>query len=280
MGYKTINVCLNDIAVNEKLLEAVASLASTFDAHINGVYIIPAPQFYPTNGVDIMPIVIDTNQVYFREHSKKVRETFGARMQRDNLAHSFIEIESDLPTMANEMIGASEVADLVVCVTIDEKAAVGIESDFIELLLTSLGRLILILPRHYDKKLSFNEIIVGWNGSREAARATFDAMPILKLASNVHVTIVDPQKIEGLRGKVAGVDIAETLARHKVKAIADNYSTNGEEPGVALIEHASEVGAGLIVVGAYGHSRLREYILGGVTRTMLSELDRPVFMSH
>lgn len=280
MGYKTICVCLNNIAENKKLLDSAAGLASTFGAHVNGIYIIPAPQIYPSGAIDIIPVVVDASQIFFRDNASAVSEAFESRMRQEGVNHSFIKIDSGSTYLADDMIAASEIADLVVCMGAGEKTTTGMEDNFLERLIMSIGRPILVLPKQYAKPLNFDEIVVGWNGSKESARAVFDALPILKLASNVHVTVVDPQKIDNLRGELAGVDIVESLSRHAIKATADTYPTNGEGPGAALIEHARDIGAGLIVMGAYGHSRLREYIFGGATRTILAELDRPVLMSH
>ena len=280
MGYKTISVSLNDIAGNSKLLDITAGIARIFGAHVNGIYIIPAPQVYPNGGADIVPIIMDYNQVYFRDHAKKVRSDFIARMQADDLTYAFIQIESSFSNISNDTIRASQVSDLVVCNAVDDNTTTGIESDFTESLIISTGRPLLVIPKQFNTTVNFDRIVVGWNGSHEAARAVFDALPVLKRASEVHFTVVDPQKMDDRTAKWAGADISETVARHGVKASADTYPTNGEDPGIALLEHAKDLGAGLIVMGAYGHSRLREFILGGATRTILEEMDIPVLLSH
>jgi nucleotide-binding universal stress UspA family protein len=94
------------------------------------------------------------------------------------------------------------------------------------------------------------------------------------------VVRVDPQKDASLKASVPGADIAETLARHGVKVETQGYPTDGLDEGQALLRCADDVGAGLIVMGAYGHSRLAEFIFGGATRFVLSRLNRPVLMSH
>ena len=91
---------------------------------------------------------------------------------------------------------------------------------------------------------------------------------------------IDPQKDPALRGSVAGADLAETLARHGIKAEAQGYPTDGLDEGQALMRCAEDNGAGLIVMGAYGHSRLAEFIFGGATRFVLTRMTRPVLMSH
>ena len=130
------------------------------------------------------------------------------------------------------------------------------------------------------RSISLKDIVVGWDGGREAARAAFDALPLLKKAEKVRVVRIDPQKDPALRGSVAGADLAETLARHGIKAEAQGYPTDGLDEGQALMRCAEDYGAGLIVMGAYGHSRLAEFIFGGATRFVLTRMTRPVLMSH
>ena len=114
----------------------------------------------------------------------------------------------------------------------------------------------------------------------EFVELSFDAIPILKAAKKVHIVRADPQKDPSLRGSIPGADLAETLARHGVKAETEGYPTDGQDAGQALLRRAADTGAGLIVMGAYGHSRLTEFIFGGATRHVLQRQDRPVLMSH
>ncbi|MEO9168663.1 MAG: universal stress protein [Aestuariivirga sp.] len=280
MGYKTISVSLNDISENTKLLEITAGIARKFRAHVNGIYVIPAPQVYPNGGADIVPVIMDYNQVYFRDRAKKVQSDFTARMKADDLTHTFVQIGSSFSSISDDMIRAGQISDLVICSAVDDQTTTGIESDFVESLIISTGRPLLVIPKQFNTAVNFDKIVVGWNDSHESARAVFDALPVLKLASEVHFTVVDPQKMDDRNAKWAGADISETMARHGIKSIADSYPTNGGDPGSALLEHARDLGAGLIVMGAYGHSRLREFILGGATRTILAEMDIPVLLSH
>jgi nucleotide-binding universal stress UspA family protein len=142
------------------------------------------------------------------------------------------------------------------------------------------GRPVLILPFAPKRAFGFGDAMVAWNASREAARAAFEALPLLRASSSVRVVAVDPQADPKMRGAIAGADMAEALARHGVKAVAEPYYGGGAEAGRALLQHAREMDASLLVLGGYGHSRLREWILGGATRDVLASLEVPVLMSH
>jgi nucleotide-binding universal stress UspA family protein len=121
---------------------------------------------------------------------------------------------------------------------------------------------------------------VAWDASREATRAVNDAIPLLASATTVTVLSVDPAIGRTEHGDVPGADIALHLARHGVNVRVEQTVSGGIGIGDLLLSRASDLGADLLVMGAYGHSRLRELVLGGATRTMLKSMTLPVFMSH
>src|SRR5690606_14001873 len=122
--------------------------------------------------------------------------------------------------------------------------------------------------------------LIGWNASREAARAVRDALPLLVKAGTATVLVVNPEDAPGAHGEEPGADIARHLARHGVTVRVERSS--GAEISVAdiLLNRAAEMQADMLVIGGYGHSRLREWALGGVTRRLLKEMTLPVLMSH
>ncbi len=142
------------------------------------------------------------------------------------------------------------------------------------------GRPVLILPGSGEARLALDEIVIGWDGGREAARAVFDALPLLKAAKKVRVIHVGSQKDTGAKGIMPGASLTEALGRHGVTAEMQAFSTEGHDTGQTLLRCADDCSAGLIVMGAYGHSRLAEFIFGGATRFVLGRLNRPVLMSH
>jgi nucleotide-binding universal stress UspA family protein len=123
-------------------------------------------------------------------------------------------------------------------------------------------------------------VVVAWDASREAARAVSDALPILEKASSVTVVTVNPRERDYGHGDVPGADIAVYLARHGVKVDVQRIDARDIDVGNMLLSHVANDSADLLVMGAYGHSRLREVVLGGATRTILGEMTVPVLMSH
>ena len=124
-------------------------------------------------------------------------------------------------------------------------------------------------------------VLVAWDSSREAARAVNDSLPLLARADAVHVVSINPRGHKpGELDRLPGADICLQLARHGVKAEAQHLVATDIEVGDLLLSRAADMGADLLVMGAYGHSRWREIVLGGATRQILGEMTVPVIMSH
>lgn len=123
-------------------------------------------------------------------------------------------------------------------------------------------------------------VLVGWDASREATRAVNDAMPLLVGASSVTVIAVDPLQSEDGHGEISGADIALHLARHGVATKIESTVSAGIGIGNTLLSRACNLEADLLVMGTYGHSRVRELVLGGAARTVLASMTLPVLMAH
>lgn len=280
MSYKTILVSLNEVGRLPELVAAAVTLARETGAHVSGLYVVPAVQVYPSVGFEAAPQVFEGNRSFFKDNGARVKQAFEEAMRREGLSYDFHQIDARTPVIADEVVAAGRVADLVIVSATNPEEITGVERDFVEQTVMALGRPVIVLPYKGKAAVSLNEVIIGWDGGREASRAAFDALPLLKKAAKVRVVRIDPQKDPSLRGSVAGADLAEALARHGVKAEAQGYPTDGQDEGQALMRCAADSGAGLIVMGAYGHSRLAEFIFGGATRFVLNRLVCPVLMSH
>lgn len=280
MAYKTILVSLNEIARLDSLTAITKRIAAAFQAHASGLYVVPSVQFYPSVGLEAVPQVFEGHRTYFKDHSEEVRLSFSSAMEADGLAYDIAITEAQSPLIADELVIRGRAADLVIVSATNPDQATGVELDCVERVVMGVGRPVLVLPFKGAQGLDLGEIVIGWNGHREAARAAFDALPLLKLAGKVSIVHVDPQKDADRGNSLPGADLAEALARHGVKASAEGLATGGIEAGHALLRRANDSGAGMVVMGAYGHSRLREFVFGGATSHVLAHLDRPVLVSH
>jgi nucleotide-binding universal stress UspA family protein len=146
--------------------------------------------------------------------------------------------------------------------------------------LFSSGKPLLIVPAGATATLSPGTIVVGWDSRIEASRAVREALGMMKTARQVRLAVIDPQQGETAHGEEPGADAAAYLARHGVNVSVDRLPSGGEPVSTVLTRHAMDCGAELLVMGGYGHSRLRERIFGGVTRSMLEAPKLPVLMAR
>ena len=139
---------------------------------------------------------------------------------------------------------------------------------------------ILLIPSSGKTTLAPKNVLLAWNSRAEAAQAAKEALDILKGADTVHVVLVDPDSAYFKNGGEPGADIAAYLSRHGIKVVVEQLTSGGRTTEDILAQHASEIGCDMIVMGAYGHSRLRERIFGGVTATVLESSEFPIFMAR
>ena len=147
----------------------------------------------------------------------------------------------------------------------------------IEAALFDSGRPVLVVPYRLRGGIKFDRVLVCWDGSRSAARAAGDAIPFLKRAKAVEVVIVGD---EVKSSEIPGADIAHYLACHGIKVDVNRIVAPSVFPESVILSHAADSSADIMVMGGYGHSRWREFVLGGVTRSVLSRMTIPTLMSH
>jgi nucleotide-binding universal stress UspA family protein len=142
------------------------------------------------------------------------------------------------------------------------------------------GKPVLHLPDGVTPTLKPTRILVAWNSTREAARATGFAMEMLAEADKVHIALVDPEATEYQQGEEPGYDIGSYLSRHGVDPTIDVLASGGRNTADVLRMHATDIGADFIVAGAYGHSKLREFLFGSTTQDLLSGTEHAVYLAH
>lgn len=284
MGFKDIVVHLDTGARSAARLNAAAMLARQHGAHLTGFFVIDVPDStffyggalpYASGGIDLVAQM----RADLEEASHAVRDQFLAVAQREGLSHEWRLCEGRSGPMTALQ---ARYADLVVVGQPHDPTAGEADrgEEIIVTTLMSSGRPVLAIPYAGNFPTIGARILVAWNASREATRAVNDAMPLLRGAEKVTVLAINPRL--GIRdhGDVPAADIALHLARHGVKAEAAHTIAGDIPDGEALLSYAADISADLIVAGGYGHSRARELVFGGVTRTLLREMTVPIFLSH
>lgn len=154
----------------------------------------------------------------------------------------------------------------------------GVGGTIIESALFDSGRPVIIVPYIQTASLKLDHVMICWDGNRPAVRAIADAMPLLELAGRVEVVVVDNER--GKQDEADGADMSRHLARHGLNVEVERIIRGKIDVANTLLSHAADSGADLVVMGGYGHSRVREFVLGGVTHSMLHSMTVPVLMSH
>jgi nucleotide-binding universal stress UspA family protein len=176
-----------------------------------------------------------------------------------------------------DLVARARLADLAVIGQDDPDAPEPGRTVLIETLLFEAGVPLLVVPYIAGESLPARRALVAWDGSLPAARAVRAALPFLAAADDVRVVIVDGER---RREPGTGGQAALFLARHGLEVTVERTAAAGGDVGGALLNHAADSGADLLVMGAYGHSRFREFVLGGATRTLLETMTVPVLMAH
>jgi len=300
MSYKTILVHADDAPHSAARILLAGELALQEGAHVIGVATTGISRFlYQGETVDEQDLNLMRHLDVLRERAEQSLAEFAPRLRHMGV-QSFEQRVLDDEAGAGVSLLARH-ADLVV---IGQAAPQGRgPSDVLAEILSGAGRPVLILPHTMRASSAISvdstgvaspgaplpgrHVLVAWNASKEAARALDDALPFLRRADRVTLAIFDADERPGVYGEPAGSEVRAWLERHGVRALIALEQTERQgllkrpgNTGEALLAMAGACDCDLLVMGAYGHSRFRESLLGGVTRTVLEAMTLPVLMSH
>ncbi len=274
MAIKNILLHLTRDPRNDARINVAINMAKAHTAHITALYVIAPPEVPAFVMAYIPADVLEKQQADAEAEAKKVEEAFTALCDREGVASEWRLVNGDSRSVT---AFHAHYADLVIVgqTAPAEERANGTEDLADELILSS-GRPVLVVPYAGKFDVIGRTALVAWNGTRESARCLHDALPILEQADKVIVYAVN----ESSADHIPGADISTHLARHGVTAEAHHTVARDISVGDALLAAVSDYGADLLVMGAYGHSRVRELALGGATRDILNTMTVPAIMSH
>ena len=286
MKLKDIVLHMDASAASQSRLELACLIARRFDAHLTGLLVTPAivplgsamADYGVMLGADVFANIRDEQRVFIEEAGASAERRFREQGKRDGVKFEF---RSAVGTVPQQISLRTRYADIGIIGQPDPKGRPLAEqlSAAGEILLTA-GRPFLVVPYAGRFPTIGERVLVAWDGSREAARAVNDALPLLVEAKSVTVLSIDPPSASTAEEFVPGADLAIHLARHGVKAEATSIIADDMSIGDVLLSRAADWAIDLIVMGAYGHSRFRELLLGGATRSLLKTMTIPVLMSH
>jgi nucleotide-binding universal stress UspA family protein len=251
------------------------SVAATFDAHVTGLAFLYEPLAPVTDGFPAE--AMQSQRIENEKAAKAAVAKFDEAVRRAAISAESRILDAPVASAPSVFANVARRFDLAIMGQ-PEPHKPALERLIIEGALFGSGRAVLIVPYIQRTGLKLDRLMVGWDGSQSAARAVADAIPLLVRAKATEVVIVasEPAKSD----EMPGVDIARHLARHGARVEVKSIVTAEIDVANTILSHAADTSADLLVMGGYGHSRLREFILGGVTRGILSSMTIPTLMSH
>ncbi|MES2149338.1 MAG: universal stress protein [Pseudomonadota bacterium] len=279
MAYRTILVHVDDTRHAQQCIDVAARIAQTENAHLIGASSsgIRMP-FYPTGIPDPYLPAMSASFELVQERIKCALSLFEAAMERIGVPSFETRLIDGESGEAVSMLARH--CDLVVLGQADpDDPAPLVPPDFPEYVIMHCGRPVLVVPFAGKFDTIAQRPLVAWDASTSAARAVADALPFLRRAGQLEQIMFNPEKLGATHGRQSETDIALYMTRHGIKVNATHRSADGPV-GPALLRMATELGSDLIVMGAYGHRRFREILLGGVTRSILNSMTVAALMSH
>ena len=279
MSYKTIVAVLDTPKYAQQVCDFSVYFSNHFGAHLIGLHaeaVAMTPVVMPMEVPD--PVTVQALQRMAHEETETIARQFNEHMARSGMAGEWRGLTASSGYNSDAAIDTARCADLVIAAQGNPKS--GDTGRDIDTFLLDSGRPVLMIPHILTQPKPVRRVLIAWNGSREATRATFDALPFLKQAEEVEIFTVDPDDNAIQSGLVAGAEIAATLSRHGIKATLSVAETHGLSRSAVIENRLSDSSIDLLVMGAYTHSRLWQMIFGGTTRTLLESMTALTLLSR
>jgi nucleotide-binding universal stress UspA family protein len=278
MSYKTILVYLNDNRRAEAILEPAVSLAERNNAHLIGLHVyatVPAPPVAVPYAADVVNAVAAAQQ----KETQEIAAVFSRMTAGRSLVAEWRAEKGPRVNPASVVLEHSRAADLIVTGQTDPDWEATPLVDIAEHLALGSGRPVLVVPYVGRYATLGRNVAIAWKAGRESSRAVFDALPLLKQAEQVQILEIG-ESGASRTGVAVDSSIAITLARHGIKPSVRTSVAGEISIGDEILSRLADLGADLLVMGAYGHSRMRELVFGGVTRHIARHMTVPTLLSH
>ncbi len=280
MSFKSLLVFADDSDASALRLDTAIALADRHDAQLTACALAEQPAYYYGIGTEVAADVYLEDLERAKAMAREVADAAGKRLAgsaHDGGARWATGSPSAIPEVAARH---ARYADLSLIGQPFESAQETLLTKVFEGVLFDSGRPFVMIPRAWSGGAFGERILIAWAPRKEAARAVADAMPFIEAAESVHIAMVDPDTGESAHGEEPGADLAAALARHGVPVTVDALPSAGQSVAGRLLTHAADCAASLIVMGGYGHWRLRESLFGGATRDMVRQTTVPLLLAH
>lgn len=274
---KDIVVNLTFDSARDVARDYAVSIADTFKAHLAGVVFDYEPVYPAVFANAGVAAFIEDERAENKQAAEAAIAKFGEATRQAGISSALEMFEASIGGAAAQFAEMARRFDLSV-VAQNEPDKGSAKDLLIESALFESGRPVVIVPYIQKNSLKLDRVLVCWDRSKSAARAAADAMPFLERAT--HVTLLTVVGKHGKHDEPTGAVMADHLKRHGLKVDVERIVSSDPDVASAILSFAADSAASFIVMGGYGHSRLREFVLGGVTRGMLTTMTVPTLMSH
>jgi len=275
---REIVVFVDGLTEGAGILEFAGVLAEEHDAHLIAVFMQPEPTITQPETFVRGTAIVEVIEAH-REEVEAIEADHRVLFEDIVRRHGIRAEWRSLPHLSSKVGVHAYYSDLAIVTRPDSSSQTSGPAGLAESLVLSSGRPVIMFPPRCPVS-RVRRILVGWNARREAIRAVADSLPLIVKADAVEVLVINHEHHPADHGQEPGADIARHLARHGAHVNVRRLSFDGEDVGRLLLSHAAAFGADLVVMGAYGHSYLSEWMFGSVTRTIVREASLPVLMSR
>lgn len=280
MAYQTLVADLSCEDVSVDILAISLMLAEQHGSHLTGLHVMSPMDVYVSMEVPIPAQVTRQMAEQRRVLNDRLKQQFEEKTVNQNFVAEWRCVDPGIGSTSDVITEFGNTSDLLIMSQFDgDKPGVS-RGDLPAHVLSRSGRPVLIVPRNYKPKSIGNRVFVAWDGRRESTRALFGALPLLRRADSVRLHRINPPNHD--RHQVMGIteELANTLSRHGVSVEVSHSDARTMEIGEELLGFARDMDADVVVMGSYGHSAVRDFLLGSTTRYMLSSMHVPLLMSN
>lgn len=279
MTYKTILTCLTTEFAAECLLPAACNIARRFDAHLNGIHTREAYVPYPGIPIHMDDDLLDQFNERVMQEDKNIEAMFKETTERAGCTSEWRSRLARSVSTTDEVLRSAYRSDLIITLPPDREHErfdqAGIQKD----LIVHSGCPVLLVPENWGEKPIGTRTMIAWKPTREATRALHNGLPFLKAAEYTGILTVESPRKSALEDSIEGHEVARSLSRHGVTPEVRHVPAESSEIGTRILIEAAGQNCDLVIMGAYGRSRLQRLIFGDASGHMLREAGIPVLMS-
>ena len=280
MAFKDLLVHVDDSKACEERVAAAVALAKRQDARLTGVALALKSTISTYIGIDIPASLTEAQQEIVLKSAQSAITKFEETAAAAGIDHFGKIIRCSATKAPARLSFYARHADIsFVSQPNPDAPGEAFYESLLEGVLFGSGRPVYIVPYIGRQTMKIRKAVIAWDGGKKAVRAVNDAIPLLQGRGEAIVLVINAESRHGAHGDKPGEDIAAHLERHGIKTSVERQSFPDLAPDTAILNYLSDAGADLLIMGAYGHSRLREKAFGGVTNTILHQMTTPVLMS-